>query len=110
MQWAEALADEIDEITGEIPSAPMADTWMAKEAVKGLNLGSLLYSSETFWGDVFKDELSLERLDAMIDRAVKRLMQMKTMKQMFRQINYDQADGLPSKATMKLLAGPARTS
>jgi len=52
----------------------------------------------------------LERLDAMIDRAVKRLMQMKTMKQMFRQINYDQADGLPSKATMKLLAGPARTS
>ena len=111
LQWAEALADEIDEITGEIPSAPMADTWMAKEAVKGLNLGSLLYSSETFWGDVFKDELSLdERLDAMIDRAVKRLMQMKTMKQMFRQINYDQADGLPSKATMKLLAGPARTS
>jgi hypothetical protein len=69
-----------------------------------LNLASLWLASETFGGNVFKDELSLdERLDAMIDRAVKRLIQMKVVKQMLPQTNLDRADDLPSNSVVKKL-------
>jgi hypothetical protein len=104
-QWAVAVVNEIDHIADVVPSA------LEGAPRVGIDLALLLDSSGTFWGSVFKDELSLdERLDAMIDRAVKRLMQMKTMKQMFRQTNYDRVYGLPSKATMKLVAGAERIS
>jgi len=44
---------------------------------------SLLQSSATLTQDLFKHELSLdERLDSMIDRAIKRLVHTKMMKQM----------------------------
>jgi hypothetical protein len=40
-------------------------------------------SAKAYSGDLFNQELALdERLDAMIDRAVKRLIQIKAMKQM----------------------------
>jgi hypothetical protein len=43
----------------------------------------LFHTATNFSGDLFKQELALdERLDAMIDRAVKRLIQIKAMKQM----------------------------
>src|ERR1700730_7531485 len=42
---------------------------------------------EIFDLDTFDDDLArIERLDAMIDRTIKRLMQIKTMKQMYRQL------------------------
>ena len=69
-----------------------------------LNLASLWLASETFGGNVFKDELSLdERLDAMIDRAVKRLIQMKAVKQMLPQTKPDRADDLPRNSVVKKL-------
>jgi hypothetical protein len=49
--------------------------------------------------DLFKSQLALdERLDAMIDRAVKRLIQTKAMKQMLRQTGaLERADEQPRK-------------
>jgi hypothetical protein len=42
---------------------------------------------EIFDLDTFDDDLArIERLDAMIDRTIKRLMQVKTMKQMYRRL------------------------
>jgi hypothetical protein len=50
------------------------------------SVAGLSQSSATVWGDLFKEELMLdERLDAMIDRALKRLIHAKAMKQMLRQ-------------------------
>jgi hypothetical protein len=45
-------------------------------------IDQLFHSATNFSGDLFKQEIALdERLDAMIDRAVKRLIQTKAMKQ-----------------------------
>ena len=61
-------------------------------AVKQIDL--LFHSATNFSGDLFKQELALdERLDAMIDRAVKRLIQMKAMKQMLGQTSGDKVTG-----------------
>jgi hypothetical protein len=100
-KWAAAVVKEIDHANDDVPAALKA------APREGIDLGSLRYASETFWGGVFKDELSLdERLDAMIDRAVKRIIQMKAMKQILRQTNPDQADGLPrNTGARKLRAG-----
>jgi len=49
----------------------------------GRDLVALSLSAATLSDELFKQELVLdERLDAMIDRAVKRLMQIKAVKQM----------------------------
>jgi hypothetical protein len=48
---------------------------------------SMIESAMTFSGDLFDRELALdERLNAMIDRAIKRLIQIKAMKQMLNQV------------------------
>jgi hypothetical protein len=53
----------------------------------------LLQSSATLSQEFFKHELALdERLDAMIDRAIKRLVHTKAMKQMMGQTPTEQAD------------------
>jgi hypothetical protein len=71
-EWAEAILKEIDSLKANMLSD--FDT---------MHLSALYRSAEALSGDLFKQELALdERLDAMIDRAVKRLIQIKAMKQM----------------------------
>ena len=95
LEWAQAIINEIDSLRAEasIPLREMAD------------LVALCQSSATLSNDLFKQELALdERLDAMIDRAVKRLIQTKAMKQMLGQTFADQAANQPKKIL------PRRTS
>jgi hypothetical protein len=83
-EWANAMINEIKSLIALPPLVgPLHD-----EAVK------LHYSAENLLGDLFKQEIALdERLDAMIDRAVKRLIQTKAMKQMLGQGSGDQSAG-----------------
>jgi hypothetical protein len=71
-EWAEAVLKEIGSLLEALESDPQS-----------AGLLDLYHSSEVMSGDLFKQELALdERLDAMIDRAVKRLIQTKAMKEM----------------------------
>ena len=59
---------------------------------------ALFHSSVAVSDDLFKSQLALgERLDAMIDRAVKRLIQTKAMKQMLGQTSAQRLDERPTK-------------
>ena len=59
-----------------------------------------LFGGSAASGDLFEQERTLdERLDAMIDRAVKRLVQTKAMKQMLRQTSNEEAQ--PGKVTAR---------
>jgi hypothetical protein len=59
-------------------------------------------SAATFSGDSFKEELALEeRLDAAIDRKIKRLMMIKAAKPMFGLTSAQQADREPKKLIEK---------
>ena len=71
-EWLEAMRKEIESLLKSGDLGP---------DIKQLEM---LYASATFLSaEVFKQELALdERLDAIIDRAVKRLVQAKAMKQM----------------------------
>ncbi len=63
---------------------------------------ALRRSAETVSGELFKQELALdERLDAMIDRALKRLIQTKAMKQMLRQTGSEREHDQPRKIVAK---------
>jgi hypothetical protein len=65
----------------------LAASWSAGDAAgtAGWGAGRALCPSLAS-SDLFMQELALnERLDAMIDRAIKRLIQIKAMKQMLRQ-------------------------
>ena len=73
--WANSVIKEIETIL--MPKVNF-------RADPAYEYGNLLRSSGTFTDDFFDQELRLdERLDIMIDRAVKRLLQIKAMKQMF---------------------------
>ena len=68
-EWAEAIINEIN-------SVPLAEFMIAAPFT----------SAAAFTEEIFKQELALdERIDAMIDRAVKRLIQTKAIKQMLDQ-------------------------
>ena len=72
---------------------------------------ALFHSSVAVSDDLFKSQLELdERLDAMIDRAVKRLVQAKAMKQTLDQTTPERADGLPRNGIARRLPSndPAR--
>ena len=70
-EWAQAVID--------VPNSVI-------DKQQGGHLVALSRSAATFSDDVFNQELALDqRIDAMIDRAVKRLIQIKTMKQMLGQ-------------------------
>jgi len=57
---------------------------------------ALSRSAATFSDDVFNQEIALDqRIDAMIDRAVKRLIQIKAMKQMLGQSGVGRVDVEP---------------
>lgn len=73
-EWAEALLNEIGLLVTDFSQS------------EGAKITALYQSSEALSGDLFRQELALdERLDAMIDRAVKRLIQIKAMKQILSQ-------------------------
>jgi hypothetical protein len=75
-KWAQAVINEITSVL--LPEIGPIDHAAA--------VGAVFSSAENLGGDAFKQELALdERLDAMIDRAVKRLIQIKAMKQMLAQ-------------------------
>ena len=83
-EWANAI---INEIRTMLPSETDPGCHAAAQ------LGLLALSSATFTDGFFDDELRLdERLDVMIDRAVKRLIQTKAMKQMLGQTGSERTD------------------
>jgi hypothetical protein len=70
--WLDAIRNEIETLLKRANIAPEVE-----------QIESLYNAATSLSGDLFKQELALdERLDAMIDRAVKRLVQAKAMKQM----------------------------
>jgi hypothetical protein len=72
-EWVAAIVEELSGLL-------KAPTYISP-AVKEIE--QLFHTATNFSGDLFKQELALdERLDTMIDRAVKRLIQIKAMKQM----------------------------
>ena len=86
-EWAEAVINEINLVLLPqyvINVQPAAD------------IAALCLSVASFSDDVFKQELALdERLNAIIDRAVKRLIQTKAMKQMLGQTGAGRVDVQP---------------
>jgi hypothetical protein len=91
-EWAKAVIDEIESVL--LPEVTIGDHTAAE-------IVSLALSSATFTDDFFDQELRLdERLDIMIDRAVKRLIQTKAMKQMLGQVGSEQTDDKGGKSIM----------
>ena len=89
--WAKALIDEINAMpeTQRLPAE-------AEDVAK------LLLSCEAASHELFQQELTLdERLDVMIDRAVKRLIQMKAMKQMLDQTSAGRSADQPKRIESK---------
>jgi hypothetical protein len=70
-EWADAIVKEIDSLLPNIFFGFSGEHY------------AMYQSAKAYSGDLFNQELALdERLDAMIDRAVKRLIQIKAMKPM----------------------------
>jgi len=101
-EWAQAIINEIKsvllpqataklaQLTGELREPPdelrEMDAVRLVDRVRELAKKIALFGGPAASGDLFERELVLnERLDAMIDRAVKRLVQIKAMKQMLGQ-------------------------
>jgi hypothetical protein len=73
-EWTQAVINHIETVL--LPARMLSDR-ISAEALP------LLMSTSAFTGELFDQELMLEaRIDAMIDRAIKRLIQTKAMKQM----------------------------
>jgi hypothetical protein len=84
VEWTKAILDEIKSLVALPPDL----------GPEHQNLVSLHHTAQALSADLFKQELALdERLDAMIDRAVKRLIQMKAMKQMLQQTSSETTTG-----------------
>jgi hypothetical protein len=72
-EWGDAIINEIDTVL--LPS-------LKTGFPEGDRLVASILAAPTLSGDSFKQEVALEeRLDAIIERAIRRLIQMKTMKQ-----------------------------
>ncbi len=70
------------------------------------DIAALMLSVSSFSDDVFKQELALdERLDAIIDRADKRLIQTKAMKQMLSQTGAGRVDAQPKAIVARSTSG-----
>ena len=94
--WADAVIEEIESVL--IPKVDFRGHPAAE-------YGQLMLSSATFTDDYFDKELRLdERLDIMIDRAVKRLVQTKAMKQMFGQTGAEQTEDRVRKIAAKQIS------
>ena len=95
-EWANAVIKEIK--SALLPVSSSEDHPLAK-------ISSLLLSSATFTDDFFDKELKLdERLDIMIDRAVKRLIQIKAIKQMLGQADAERGEDRVRKFGVKKAA------
>ena len=119
LEWAAAVINEIRSVLApptskelrEVPDEPRRElNWVLKTMKKIDALQPYVLSP-----DLITQELGLnERLDAMIDRAIKRLIHIKAMKQMLRQANPERVDDQPRKfATVangpgKIVAQPRR--
>jgi hypothetical protein len=83
-EWAQAMVNHIMSVL--LPPVTISDQ---NEGLKRWKL--LVQSAANFSGDLFDQELTLdERLNAMIDRATKRLIHIKAMKQMLSQVHKQQ--------------------
>jgi hypothetical protein len=88
VEWDKAILDEIETLLALPP-------YVGPEQRR---LFRLQDAAQALSADLFKQELALdERLDAMIDRAVKRLVQMKAMKQMLQQTSSETTTGQPKR-------------
>ena len=88
-EWAQAVINEINLVL--LPATVIDLKEMAD--VVGLS-----QSAATLSNDLFKQELALdERLDAVIDRAIERLIQTKAMKQMLGQTGAGRVDARPRR-------------
>jgi hypothetical protein len=86
-EWAQAVIDEITLVLLEDP---------ANDVPEMADIAALSLSMATFSDDFIKQEIALdERLDATIDRAVKRLIQTKAMKQMLAQTSTERVEVQP---------------
>ena len=96
-EWAQAVINEINSVL--LPATLGGLKEMAD--VVGLS-----QSAATLSNDLFKQELALdERLDAIIDRAVKRLIQTKAMKQMLGQTGAERVDVQPRAIVARRTSG-----
>jgi hypothetical protein len=87
-EWVQAVINEISLVL--LPAS------MNRDVPEMADLVGLSLSAANLSNDLFKQELALdERLDAMIDRAVKRLIQTKAMKQMLGQTGAGRVDAQP---------------
>jgi hypothetical protein len=70
-EWAKAIIEEIN------------SNWLPNYTkLYSIDFHKSVKAAATFWGDLFEREIALdERLNGMIDRTVKRLVHIKTMKQ-----------------------------
>jgi hypothetical protein len=92
-----------DAIIKEIESILMPKVNFTEPAAP--EYGPLLLSSRTFTADFFDKELKLdERLDIMIDRAFKRLIQIKAMKQVLSQTGAERGEDRVRKIGVKKAA------
>ena len=95
-EWARAVVSEIETVL--LPEQEPA------RAV-GTRLDKLLLSAATFTDEFVNQQLKLvERLETMIDRAVKRLVQIKVMKQMLGQTGTERTDNRSGKIVKLSLA------
>jgi hypothetical protein len=97
-EWVQAVIDEIHSVL--IPNSP---------DIQGGDLVALARSAATFSDDVFNQELALdERLDAMIDRAVKRLIQIKVTTPMLAQTSTERVEVQPRAIAARKTSGERR--
>jgi hypothetical protein len=86
-EWARAIVNEINKVL--IPESLLLWTRNSTNPHAAEALGAMILSTASFTagsGDLFDQDVSLaERLEAMIDRGIKRLIQIKAMKQMLAQ-------------------------
>ena len=96
-EWAQAVVSEIETVLlpeREPPQDPI-----------GARLDELLLSAATFTDEFVNQQLKLvERLETMIDRAIKRLVQIKMMKQMLGQTGTERTDNRSGKVVNLSLA------
>ena len=109
-EWAQAVINEIKTAllpaaTFKAPEAPEPRDELVElldEADRLRKKIMSLHRATTFSGPLFEQELALhERLDAMIDRLFKRLIQIKSMKQILRQTSTEREDNQPLKLVAK---------